>query len=139
MHLFGTSLVLASISPLLFIWLEEDIYFEYSFILMIALNIFLLAKLNLFNSILYTSGDYRSVAYISIIESSVRIFLTYILVSLLGIYGLPQRNHFVSHSFIFTRKFDSRKTGHKNLNFFFTHFYIRIINLFYCCNTRVLS
>jgi len=88
-HLFGTSLILASVGPLIFIWLKEDLFFDYSFILMMALNVFLLAKLNLFNTILYTSGDYKSVAYISIVESLLRISLTYVLIISLDIYGLP--------------------------------------------------
>ena len=39
-HLFGTSLILASVGPLIFIWLREDLFFDYSFILMMALNVF---------------------------------------------------------------------------------------------------
>ena len=84
-----------------------------------ALNIFVLAKLNVFNSILYTSGDYRSVAYISIIESSVRIFLTYILVSLLGIYGLPAAGIISSLIALFLlANLIQEKTGHKKVELF---------------------
>lgn len=88
-HLFGTSIILASVGPLIFLWLQEDLIFEYSFVLLMALNVFLIAKLNLFNTILYTSGDYKSVAYISIFESLIRISFTYFLVKYFDIYGLP--------------------------------------------------
>ena len=54
-----------------------------------ALNVFLVAKLNLLYSILYTSGNFKSVAYISIGESITRLTLTYWLVSNLDIFGLP--------------------------------------------------
>ena len=54
-----------------------------------AFNVYLVAKLHLFNSILYTSGNFKSVAYISIGESIVRLSLTYLLVSNFDIFGLP--------------------------------------------------
>jgi len=71
------------------LWLEEELIFNYSFVLLMAFNVFLVAKLNLFNSILYTSGNFKSVAYISIGESIVRLTLTYLLVNNLDILGLP--------------------------------------------------
>jgi O-antigen/teichoic acid export membrane protein len=88
-HLFGTSIILASLGPLIFLWLEEKLIFDYSFVLLMALNVFLVAKLNLLYSILYTSGNFKSVAYISIGESITRLTLTYWLVSNLDIFGLP--------------------------------------------------
>ena len=88
-HLFGTSIIIASLGPLIFLWLEEELIFDYSFVLLMAFNVFLVAKLHLFNSILYTSGNFKSVAYISIGESIVRLTLTYILVSNFDIFGLP--------------------------------------------------
>lgn len=116
-HLLGTSLVLASISPLLHLWLEEALFFDYLFILLMAVNIFLIAKISLFNTTLYTAGDFKSVAYISVLESFMRIFATYILVSSFGMYGLPLAGIISSvASLLFLVKFVQEKSGHNKFH-----------------------
>ena len=39
-HLFGTSIIIASLGPLIFLWLEEELIFDYSFVLLMAFNVF---------------------------------------------------------------------------------------------------
>ncbi len=115
-HLFGTSLILANVGPLIFIWLGEDLFFDYSFIVLMALNIFFLAKVNLFNSILYASGNYRSVAYVSIVETIIRILLTYILLRSFDLFGMPLAGILSSLlALIYLAKLIQDKTGHKVL------------------------
>lgn len=89
MHIFGTVIILANISPLIFLWLDKELFFSYSFILMVALNTFVNAKAALFSSILYSSGNFMSVAYISIIETINRLLSTLLFIYLIGFYGLP--------------------------------------------------
>ena len=85
----GTVLVLASVGPLIFLWLEKELFFSYFFIVLIALNTFFGAKVALFSSMLYSSGNFRDVAYVSIIETGIRILATLLLINLFDIYGLP--------------------------------------------------
>ena len=115
-HLFGTSLILANVGPLIFIWLGEDLFFDYSFIILMALNVFFLAKVNLFNTILYTSGNYKSVAYVSIVESMIRILLTYILLRSFDLFGMPLAGILSSLLvLIYLAKLIQDKTGNKVL------------------------
>ena len=115
-HLFGTSLILANVGPLIFIWLGEDLFFDYSFIMLIALNVFFLAKVGLFNSILYTSGDYKSVAYASIVESLLRISLTYFLLRSFDLFGMPLAGILSSLLVLsYLATLIQNKTGHKVL------------------------
>ena len=87
-------LVLANISPLISLWLDKELFFSYVFILLVAFNTFANAKVALFSSISYSSGNFKSVAYISFIETINRLLLTFSFIYLMELfqrpfYGLP--------------------------------------------------
>jgi O-antigen/teichoic acid export membrane protein len=116
-HLFGSSLILASVGPLIFVWLGENLIFDFSFIFLVSVNIFLLAQVNVFNSILYTAGDYSSVAYISILEALLRIALTYLFIASFSFYGLPLAGILASViALIYLIKLIRLQTGHTALD-----------------------
>jgi O-antigen/teichoic acid export membrane protein len=93
-HIFGTVIILANISPLISLWLDKELFFSYVFILLVAFNTFAYAKVALFSSILYSSGNFKSVAYVSLIETINRLLLTFSFIYLMELfqrpfYGLP--------------------------------------------------
>ncbi|MDC0222850.1 hypothetical protein OAK29_01890 [Gammaproteobacteria bacterium] len=87
-HLTGSVMVIAAISPILSLWLGSELLFSYLIILLFAVNVFLNAKVNLFSSILYSSGNYERVAYICVIEGIIRIALSFVLLSYFEVMGL---------------------------------------------------
>jgi len=88
-HFLGTVLILASIEPIVYLWLERELFFSYFFVLLIAFNTFLSSSVTLYSSTLYSSGDFRSVAYISVVETLIRVSFTLLLIQFLDYYGLP--------------------------------------------------
>ena len=87
-HFTGSSMVIAAISPILSLWLGTDLLFSYFIIIFFAVNVYANANVNLFSSILYSSGNYEKVAYISLFEGILRIILSFVLLSYLEVFGL---------------------------------------------------
>lgn len=127
-HLFGTTVILASIGSIIYIWLGKELFFSFDFILLMAFNIFLIAKITLFNSILYSSGDYKSVAYVSIVEAVFRILFTYFLLNLIDIYGLPIAGILASFvGLFFLIRLVKSTTGHAVVELIFPSSYYEVL------------
>jgi len=88
-HILGSVVILASIEPIIYLWLERELFFSYFFVILIAVNVFLSSSVSLYSSTLYSAGDFKSVAYISVAETIIRICFTFLFIHLLGYYGLP--------------------------------------------------
>lgn len=85
----GVTALFLAYKPLLFIWLGQEITLGYFFMILLAFSSFTFVKSNLLYTMLTSNGLFKETSIIFVIEILIRIIGTYILLNIIGLYGLP--------------------------------------------------
>jgi O-antigen/teichoic acid export membrane protein len=85
---FGLVAVLVTINSILYLWIGYPLELSYFFCILLALSLMLAVKSTLLSSLVAAKGLFKSSSYIFLIESIVRILVTYVAVQLASFYGL---------------------------------------------------